>query len=244
MHDLTKFRMSNVAEMRSVLRDITTGAKSLEEAAERIVRYLYLNIGEELTNTKQCALVRFYKTHSYGELTPELRLFAIKMLPNQLEDEVSKIKCLTLFATAGEKPEWNLRSTSMGHKAIPLPSEKVVAQLPMVSQLVKQFGIEINSILKPAPSFMVDMAEKTYNVFYVPEALGSPYVPAQREFVVPFNIKSVIGVGGILPGGDLFAVIIFLKIPISLEIANMFRTLALGVKAAVLPFVSGKIFIK
>ena len=55
------------------------------------------------------------------------------------------------------------------------------------------------------------MEPKTYNVFHVPEAFDNPLIPAQEDFVLPYRIKSVLGFGGLLPSGDIFAVILFLK---------------------------------
>jgi hypothetical protein len=51
----------------------------------------------------------------------------------------------------------------------------------------------------------VDLEEKTYNVFYVPDAVGSPYVPVQEGFVLKYGVKSVLCFGGMLPSRDLFA---------------------------------------
>ena len=83
----------------------------------------------------------------------------------------------------------------------------------------------------------MDLAEKAYNVFYVPEAIGSQYVPVQEEFVIPFGIRSVLGFGGILPSGNLFAIIMFSRVRIEPDTAEMFKTLALSAKVAILPFV-------
>lgn len=55
---------------------------------------------------------------------------------------------------------------------------------------------------------MRDLRGKTYGVFHVAEARESAYVPAQADFVVPYGIRSVVGFGGPLATGDLFAVIL------------------------------------
>ena len=91
-------------------------------------------------------------------------------------------------------------------------------------------------VIKPDPKLLLDTEQKTYNVFYVPDALGSPYIPAQQEFVVPCGIKSVLGLGGVFPSGDIFAIIMFVRVPITEEVADLFKTLALNIKIAVLPF--------
>ena len=45
-----------------------------------------------------------------------------------------------------------------------------------------------------------------------------------------------------LPGRDLFAVILFSRVPIPRSTAELFRPLALCVKIALLPFVNGPVF--
>lgn len=240
MHDLTRFSMTDMISCSSALRKLAAGADSMEEVARRIVQYLYDNLGDSESGQRACALVRFYKTHNLGELEESLYRFARSMLNEQAESPT--MKCLTLLATAGEKPEWNSRKSSGGHKAIPLPSETMIAQSPMISQLIKQFGLESNLLLQPDPNILVDADQKTFNVFHVPEAEGSKYIPAQEDFVIPCGIKSVLGFGGMLPSGDLFAIIMFSKVRISRATADMFKSFALSAKVSVLPFVGGRVF--
>ena len=106
----------------------------------------------------------------------------------------------------------------------------------MIANLIKQLGLEISTVVQPDPHLLLDTSQKTFNVFYVPEALGSPLIPAQRDFVIPYHIKSALGFGGVLPLGSLFVVVLFSKVPLSPEIAALFKPLALSVKMAVLPF--------
>lgn len=240
MYDVNHLTISDIINCRNGLRDINKNATSMEEVAEKMVRYFYSQFTYDQTNKQACALVRIYKTIAYGDLDINLRTFADSLLPNTPKQ--NSTRCLTLLATAGEQPNWSSRKLSSGHKTIPLPSETVISKLPMISQLIKQLGVEINSIIKPDSSIMVDTSEKLYNVFYIADALGSPYIPAQKEFVIPYGIKSVLGFGSLLPQGDLLVTILFLRVGIKQETAELFKSLALGTKSAVLPFVGGKIF--
>ncbi len=233
VHDLTHFSMADMAECGSALRRLGHGAASMEEAAEKIVHYLYEQAQSTATGQSAFALVRLFKTHAYSELDTNLQRFARQLLGRE---PASSTKCLTLLGTMGHKPEWCDRSLSVGHKAIPLDSEEAVARIPMIRHLVKQFGVEVQSVLDPDPELLADLSQKTFNVFHVPEAENSPYIPAQREFVIPENIRSCLGFGGMLPLGDLFAVIMFARVPISHDTASMFKTLSLSVKVALLPF--------
>jgi hypothetical protein len=112
----------------------------------------------------------------------------------------------------------------------------------MIAQLIRQLGVQVELLVDPAPELLVDVQQHTFNVFHVPVAEGCPYIPAQREFVLPYGVRSVIGFGGLLPPGELFATILFSKVPVSRETAELFKTLALNVKVAMLPFAGKKIF--
>jgi hypothetical protein len=229
-----------MAECGAALRQTAGDAQSLEDAASRIVRYLRTNL-VDAHGKPAAALVRLYKTHAYGDLPPNLKTFATGVFGDAHTLQPTT-KCLTLMATTGDEAAWESRATSNGHQAIPLPSPQVVSQLPMVAQLVRQFGIEVTALLDQNRSLLVDAEQTNYNVFFVEEASGSPFIPAQKEFVIPHNIRSVLGFGGMLPTGDLFAVIAFCKVPVVRNTAELFRTLALNVKMAILPFASGPVF--
>jgi hypothetical protein len=241
-HDLHRFELSDMIALGSALRRLQSGASSMEDSASAIVRYLYQHFADPQTGEKNCVLVRFFKTHCFQELPPELQEFARSAVhnPADLKDET---RCLTLLATAGSRSEWNSRDTSAGHQAIPLTTEEVVRQAPMVAQLIQQIGVDISQIVGISPTLMIDVQQQNYNVFHVPEALGSPYVPAQ-DFVRENGVRSVLGFGGQFPSGNLFAVILFSRVYIPRETAEMFRTLALGIKLAVLPFANGPVFSK
>lgn len=105
----------------------------------------------------------------------------------------------------------------------------------MVAQLIHQLGLNAKTVVRPDAGIIVDSAERSFNVFHVLEASGSPYIPAQ-DFVQRHGIRSVVGFGGLLPGGDLFATIMFTKVPLPRESAELFKTVALSIKFKLLPF--------
>lgn len=238
-YDVTKFTLRDVTRCGQALRKMGEGARSMEELANRIVRHLHDNLLDGSTGQPVSSLSRFFKTHPYQRLDDELQGFARNLCGEGRE--FPDMKCLVLLATAGELPEWNSRRNSTGHQAIPLPSEEAVHQIPMMRNLIEQLGINVGTVVRPAPEILLDQAQKTYGVFHVPEALGSPHIPAQREFVIPRGIRSVLGFGGLFPSGEMFIVIMFLRIPISNELAGLFKPLALNVKIAALPFL-GTVF--
>jgi hypothetical protein len=240
MLDLRRFTLADMTRCGADLRHLGRDSGSMEEAAGRIVHYLYGELGDPNDGSHASVLVRFYKTHAFRDLPEELRGFGRHLMPSaDLQDST---KCLTLLATAGDEPEWNDRKRSKGHKAIPLPSADVVKQIPMIAQLVRQFGLEVTSLVETRADIIKDLDQRTYNVFYVPNARQSPFIPAQDDFVVPWGVESVLGFGGVLPEGNLFAVIMFARVSIPQPTAEMFRTVALNVKMAILPFAAGPTF--
>ena len=235
------FSLRDMTDCSSCLRKLGDGAETMEAVAEKTVRYLYENF-DDGQGGRACALVRLFKTHRLDELDCELREFALAQLGGY--PSAPEMKCLVLLGTAGVEPQWNHRDRSAGHRAIPLPSPDFVRTFPMISMLFSQFGIEVHELLKPEPSLIMDMAQTSFNVFYVPEAIGSPYVPAQSEFVVPFAIQSVLGFGSVLPRGDLFAVILFSRMHIPRETIELIKPLALSVKVALLSSTSSKLLVR
>jgi hypothetical protein len=233
MYNLNNLSMSDVIQCGIDIRSLGSKAQSMEEAANALVQYLFTRFIDE-QGRKSCALVRFFKTHNMDQLPERLQDFANNLLQEKpLSDS---FKCLTLLATAGVEEAWQARDKSKGHQAIPLPSKEVVLRIPMMRNLIKQMGLDIETVINPDPDLLMDMSKKTFNVFHVPNAGNSPYIPAQKDFVKPYGIKSVLGFGGILPSGNVFVVIIFSRTPICGEIANLFNTLALNVKMLILPF--------
>jgi hypothetical protein len=115
--------------------------------------------------------VRFYKTHPIDELAADLRSFAQRLLGNHLEPP--GMSCLVLLASAGLLPQWGSRFSSVGHQAIPLASEAMLERFPMVSQLIVQLGVPVRALVNRDSRLLLELEERTYNVFYVPEARGS-----------------------------------------------------------------------
>jgi hypothetical protein len=238
MYDLTQFSLRDMTECGSALRKLGSGASCMEEVAGLVVRYLQAHLGIS-TGEPACALVRFFTTQPFDELNADRQAVATTVLglrPNP------RTKCVTLIGSAGIEPHWNDTSLSRRYKAVPLVSEQFVQQFPMFTQLFTQLGLVLTEMLAES-NILADRSETTYNVFHVQTALGSPYVPVQEEFVVKYGIQSVLGFGGVLPSGEVYAVILFATVSIPAETAELFRTLALCVKLAVLPFDGGPMWV-
>ena len=241
MYNLAQFTLQDMTACGTALRHLGEGQVSMEATANGMVNYLYQNLVAGQWQKPACALIRLFKTHPYGDLPPNLQRQAVGALGDRHPNP--DLKCLTLLATQGMQPEWQTRQKSKSHQVIPLMNESAVAQIPMISQLIWQFGLEVSNVLQPDPEIILDLAQTTFNVFHVPHAHNSPYIPAQGEFVTPFGIESVLGIGGMLPSGNLFAIVLFSRVFIPSETATLFKSLALNAKVSLLSFEPDRVFI-
>jgi hypothetical protein len=238
--DLTRFGLTEMLRCSRVLHRAARGRPTMEETARLMCRALY----DELRGPdgeRACVLVRCYKTHPFGALPADLRRFAHRAI-GESDTPAETMRCLTLLASAGSEPQWNARSSSKGHQAIPLPSPRMVEQAPMIAALIRDFGLELADVTNPKPEDVRNLEGKTYGVFHVEQAVGSRSIPAQEEFVARYGVRSVVGFGGALASGDLFAVILFSRVTVSAASAERFRTLALDVKSLYFPFTESSVF--
>jgi hypothetical protein len=239
-YPLSAFGFKEMMECRGRIRQLLTNEPAtLSEAAERACEFFFQEFVDD-AGAPAWALARFFKTHPYFDLSPELQAFVRTSVPQAAS--MPELRCLTLLATRGIEPDWNSPLTSRGHRCIPLTSVEMVQQAPMIAQLITQLGLPIANVVRPSRTALLDQNAAAHNVFYVPAALGSPHIVAQQEFVERYGIESVIGFGGLLASGDLFAMILFSKVPVAPDTAEQFRVLGLNLKIALLPYTRKPLF--
>lgn len=241
MFTLDSFQLSDMTLCGTRLREMGEGADSFEEVASRTVRYLYDNFGQK-SGERAFSLVRLFMTHPLEELEEPLKKAALSMVADADARRSKSVKCLALMATAGDLPEWNDRHQSRDHRVFPLQGEEFVQKFPMIAQLLQQFGVTFNPFIASTDELVLDKDQTSFNVFHVPEASKCPYIGAQEQFIQRHGIRSVLGFGGLLSRGSLFAVILFSKVPVSKETALMFKPLALSSKNALMQTANRKIF--
>ncbi|ALA60355.1 PAS domain-containing sensor histidine kinase [Nitrospira moscoviensis] len=234
LYSLESFSILEMTECAAALRQEGAAAASAEDAAQRMADYLYRHLGDRRSGRPQCALVRCFLTRPYRELDPGAQERVRDLLGGTPPSP--DLLCLALMGTAGARPEWNAREQSRHYRAIPLAGRGFVAQFPMFSQLLKQLGVGFTPDPPNSADILIEAPDSTFNVFYVPVAHGSPYVPVQDEFVMPYGVESVLGFGAVLAPQEFFVVVLFTNVPITRETAELFRPLALSAKLALLPF--------
>jgi two-component system, sensor histidine kinase and response regulator len=202
MYHLRSFNLGDMTACGAALRVLGTGATNLEDAADRLVRFLYNSFTLDRSEESACVLVRLFKTTPYGRLPPELRDLVVTKLGKIPDDPF--LPCLTLLASASAIQGWDDPSGSSHYRVVPLGDPGDLAQLPMFSQLFHQLGVSLPHLTQRDHHLLLDSEEHLFNVFHVLHAEGSPYIPAQDEFVVPYGVRSVVGFGAPLPNGDIF----------------------------------------
>ena len=134
------------------------------------------------------------------------------------------------------------KALSLSSVGAPSQDVAMVESAPVLAGLIVQMGLEARHVVRPLDDPLLYTSQPGFNVFHVENAAGSGYLPAQQTFVAPYGIRKVVGMGCLMPNGELFAVILFSCIHIPREVATLFRTLALSVKLAFLPFAPNRVF--
>lgn len=232
MFDITDFSLKEMTQCGADLRQLGDNATTMETVANRIVDYLNLNLVDRMGD-QACAMIRFFITVPYGALDEELKNHAHMILGYEPDDD--GLKCQTILATVGVEPAWNDRHQSRYYKTLPM-TPKVLADNPMYVQFAEIFNVVLDRTILPDPDLVAELEQTTYNVFHVPVTVGSEYIPDQKQFVIPYNIQSVIGFVGMLPSSQIFSVVLFTRVPVPRDVVSYFKTLAFNVKMAILPF--------
>jgi len=232
MYDISRFTPQDMAKCSLVLRQLGRNTASMEACSQKIVKFIYQHFCNSQTGENTCVLVRLFKTHPYGELEDSLQQSARRLMNGN--SPAADMKCWTLLAAAGAETHWNSRHTAAENTAIGLVNAELVAQMQPISEIIKQFGLDIPTVIGIERERLLQLEPAVLNIFHVSEAKGSPLIPEQDSLIIPYQVKSVLGFGGILPSGSLFAVVMFLKVKIPPATAQMFKYLALSVKTALL----------
>jgi DNA-binding CsgD family transcriptional regulator len=224
---LSQLSLADAVELGSRLRTAGEGLSSMEEVGMGLVR-LISEAARSETDEASCVLVRCFVTVGRSGLPTRLaRLVALE------DGDDSEDQFLVLLATEGIERDWCDRRRSRHHQVIPLVGSAMSVTFPMISRMFRQFGCPLPAMASHGAAF-VEPADHAFGVFHVEEARGSTALPNQ-DFITEYGVASVVGVGGRLPTGDVFAVIMFSREPIDQQIAQLLQPLAMSIKLALLP---------
>ena len=103
MYDLKNITLDDAVAIGEILRTLGSGATSMEEVADRTIRYLCSNLGDGESDQRSCVLVRFYKTDPYKKLPSDLQEYTCKVLGTSSVS--ADMNCLALLASVGDRAE-------------------------------------------------------------------------------------------------------------------------------------------
>lgn len=241
MWDLGALSERDMSDLVGGMRALEVPASSVEESARGLVSYLRRELVDPSSGTSAVALARCFVTTAWGDLPAGVRESAGAGAPPPADDT----PVLTLLATDGELPAWRDRHHSVAHQAVPLQRSGLESRAPMVAALLRGLGVELDDLaeaVRRARSGEVHgLATSSFGVFHEPVAAGSAQVPDQ-EFVRTHGIASVLGFGGMLPDGNVFALLLFTRVPVTALTARLFGTAALSAKLVLLSSGASRLF--
>ena len=169
----------------------------------------------DATGERACVLVRCYVTHPYGALPPNLQRFAKRALGTvAITPPEPAMRCLVLLATVGDEPAWNDRRRSAGHQAIPLPSPHIVERAPMIAQLVRELGLDLAHVARPATGVVHDLGGAGTRRLPRRARGGQPDTSRRRRASSTATAFARCSASAaLLDSGELFAAILFARVP-------------------------------
>lgn len=198
---------------RQLLHNYQEGLSNFAEAAQIVANTLYDELRQP-NGERLFGMVRLYRFGASEELPPELR----HKVPVQVHYS------LALMATIGLEPAWCDPFQSRSHHVLAAddPSTPMLEAVFNVTRL--KFGNQINAHKETQHSANAEGGWADY--FYVPKALGSRHIPDQENFVIPYQIESVIGVGNIFLGNTAYLCLGFSLFPMDNDDARKFARMS------------------
>jgi hypothetical protein len=226
---LNAFSLDEMLICGADIRQFGRDSVCVEEAAEKIVRYLYRSF---VTGDSERAfsLVRLYKTLRFDELDDELKRYAMSNFTN-----FQGARFLALMASAGQMAAWNDRRNNKAHRLLAISDrESLNTKLPMISQLLSQLEIEPESCeYSQAARYLMEPTQRRFNVFYIPEASTCEIIHDQA-MMRDFGVRTILGFGGMLNRSSAFCVEMFANVFVPKECAELFNPLTLSTKNALI----------
>ncbi|MFN8531255.1 MAG: hypothetical protein U0670_21850 [Anaerolineae bacterium] len=206
-------------------RDGRSTARTFEGAAQWICESMFRTfvLGDQ---SPLFALFRIYRICTHHQLPPDIRIPARADSPYWF----------ALAGTYGVEPAWQDRKQSKTHQAIPEALGRVAPMFRAgISQLRLKWG-------QPGEIQMQSMGAGTVQYFYVPEAEGSPYILDQEQFVLPYGIHSVIGIGSVFLSGAAYIAFGFTRASLEASVIEKWTVLAPHVSTLLGNFDNGKLW--
>jgi signal transduction histidine kinase len=224
---LTTLSLVDVARCIARVRSLAGRSSNIESFAQHLMQCFQEMLRPSTGGDPEMVLSRCFVAQPFSEVSSEVKTWL--QLDQRRTTQPSAGLCLSLMGSAGVVEGWNDPSRSSRYRAIPIEADRFSTRYPMFAEIFRQVGIPIDNP-RLGEGMTIGSAGTGCNVFHVPVALGSPYVPAQHDFVRPFGVRSVVGFGGWYGQGRYFIVILFSRVGIPPRSVELLRLLALSVR--------------
>jgi hypothetical protein len=220
-----------IERLRTQLDKACTSASDVETAASQVAQLF-------LRASPTCVLARLFMVLPLRRLPTAERTwaetFATKI--GRTEPLAPTTQVLSLLGTAGLDAAWNVRTSSAGHRAIPLIDRAFVEGAPMIAALLGSFKLDLGT-LNHGEIALRTLQGGLNARFFVEDAQSQVdsegrFVIGAREFVAKHQVRSVFGMGGSYVGGELAVAILFTKEPLRATEVDRFSSLISSFKMA------------
>lgn len=190
---MTQLLNTSQAEVTQIARGLFIEYRDHIHSFEAIAQALTQRIYEQFS--PDIALARIFRVSKYAEIPADLASLA----------DSSTSHWVILAGSYGDKPQWCGRANSVNHRII-----SAISSTPMIAAALQKSRIDVGS----AQHAMIPDAKmiELGHYFYVPDAIGDERIPDQRNFVQPYGIRTVIGVGSRFLSGAAYLMVIFTKV--------------------------------
>ncbi len=243
--------VETIKTLKEKIEKVLRACSSLEEAAQTFTNLLFEEFEEAIV------LIRFFATIPFKKLPISLQ-FAVNKLAD-VEGMTTLINddtpVLTLLGSRGGEEIRNFRQ----YFGIPLASTDFIDSIPMVSQLLKELGFDLNWEKDRGKTIQERDIETNSTgflsgVFYIPDAQHAVNTKGEKilsvlDRVATYNletiseVETIFGVGGAYISGPFIAIILFSQESLEKEVVERFMPLANYFKTSTLKLVlNGRIF--
>lgn len=226
--------IKTIADFKDPIEALLQPCVSLEEAAQTFTNFLFEEFEASII------LIRFFATIPFGKLRPTIKTSVSKLANAEgvaaMLDADTPV--LTLLGIRGGQEIRNSRQCF----GIPLASTNFMKSIPMIAQLLKELGFELNWD-KEKRSVIQEKDVETNSigflsgVFYVPDAQKAMTAKGEKllsamDHIAAYNIKNIsdvetiFGIGGAYVSGPFIAIIVFSNEALHKQTVEQFMPLA------------------
>lgn len=208
------------------VRQLISESDSLPAFLQAISTLLQQSFVNELTDTPEIVLARCFISRPFASLSIEDQMLVRTQYGG---DEILPTSpFLVLEGSAGVVEGWNAPKQSSRYRVVPLNVPEFASRFPMFAEVLRQLQFVVAG--ESVGALDIESVGSSTQVFSVNGAVGSPFIPAQDEFVVPFGIRAAVGCGGVFGEGQCFVLLLFTRVAISERAMELLRLIALSIR--------------